>query len=621
MYRPQPYNLVLNLPRYSPPSSQGDAWICALAGAAFAGGVAYSVACLPLAGWHPHAWFFAIKYEFGQILLAAKNHIRPWFWPWKLALPVGAALPVAIVAGIASFRANYRPGFVQQSGHQVVRPEELFQGEKSGVQLGGAVMSRREECNGILLAAGQGGGKTVPLFHLLQQVWRRGERALILDGKPEFAASLPNLHGDGLGEKNTAESKTWLLALGDIRAARWAVGEDVTDRNTATRLATSLTSALSTKAGVDFWVEGGQVFITIAILMCIESFKRTWDLGDFMTTLHKLIVISPVELREIVRAYLPSQASLVTAEAEMTLAGFLANLGAALKPIDNLVRYEAMKDPKKTISITRWINSRDFLIVGTASTDLAASAAFANSIIELAAEKLLLRTDGDPDEPKDATWLFLDEFGAAGRCDLLRKQMVKFRSKCVRVVLGIQSLQQLIEEYGPQAAQIILGSIDTLILGRNRGGGSEGDGEWASAQLGDVIGRAWAPGTGGQNGQYDLVERDLVPASEFGRLGLQWARSWQRPWVKKDGSWSVRWPRVTKAQNVRLIAKSGVNVAELTVRFPVKPELREVFVTAELGVDSPTYGRVAPNLLALVAAIDAHKATQADEGKKSNAKK
>ena len=584
--QPPPY-AVLRLPYYSDPWRQPNAWTEAGVLAVLAGATAGALACLPLANYQPHHLWPAIKYEAGQLYDAWRYRVSPMTWPWQLALPFWTALVAGAAGARAGYLAGYMRGFVQRTGNLIVKPGKVYLGDRNGVTIGGATLSRQDETNGILVVAGQGGGKTVPISRMMRQAWQRGERALILDGKPEFAGSSPNLHGDGKGVLNSVGSKTWLLALSDTRAARWAVGEDVYDRATASRWATSLVSSLDTKNlnGGDFWIEGAQVFIETAILMCIESFGQKWGLGDFYATLRGLIALDPASLKAVVTGYLPGSAGIVTVEAEQTLAGFMSNLATAIKPIDTMVRFETLKSPKNTISIRRWLQSRDHLIIGSASTDMRASAAFANALIELAAEQLLLRPDADPNDSEAAAWLFLDEFGAAGKCNLLRKQMIKLRSKRVRVVIGIQSLQQLKEEYGPEAAQIILGSMDTLLLGRNRGGGDEGDGEWACAQLGMVGGLGWTqPSADGQWGSYQHVERDLVPATEFGRLGAVYDTAWRNGKFRQV------------VTGVRLILKSGVRAAELFIPVEDVPTLRPPIVTAELAVKTDLHGRVAGSL-------------------------
>lgn len=577
-------NLILRYPYFPPAQQQGAALFAAAGGGIAAGFATAALAVRPLLHWLPSEKA-ALLYELHESVALANHPAAILYSPLILTLPAIGTSAAIIAGSMLAYRAFRPRPLIVDHAIEIKPPRKLYAGDKNGVSIGEAVMSRQDETNGLLLVAGQGGGKTVPISALIEQSWERGERALILDGKPEFAGSAPNLHGDDKGDPSPVGAKTWLLALADTRAARWRVGEDVYDRATASRWAGSLVSVLDTKnqTGGDFWVEGAQVFIETAILMCIESFGTKWGLGDFYKTLMELISLTPELLKETVKGYLPGSAGIVTVEAEQTLAGFLSNLATAIRPIDTMVRFESLKSAENTISIRRWLKSRDHLIIGSASTNMRASAAFANGLIELAAEQLLLKPDASPNDSNAATWLFLDEFGAAGRCDLLRKQMVKLRSKRVRVVLGIQSLQQISEEYGEQAAQIILGSIDNVLIGRCRGGGKDGDAEWASAQLGKVIGRAWInPTTPQQIGQYEHIERELVPPTAFERLGAVYKRK--------------------KVVGVRLILKTSGKAAELFIPVKNRTPLRSPIKTAELKVSTPLHGRVAPSLLKIIAA-------------------
>ena len=86
----------------------------------------------------------------------------------------------------------------------------------TGVRIGGVELSRKREVAHILLVGLPGGGKTVIINNVLQQILDRGDRAIIHDPKGDFSSWLP-------------ESESVLLGPWDARSVAWDIATDISN--------------------------------------------------------------------------------------------------------------------------------------------------------------------------------------------------------------------------------------------------------------------------------------------------------------------------------------------------------------------------------------------------------
>lgn len=573
-------NRILRYPRFQAPTTQPLSntlgLMFGLISAVLAGG---AVLTIQTAGGHLSALPTA-AWIMGKGAVASLA-ITPDVWRWdpRIQFPLYAAIAAGLTGGGLVWSACYQGGVIWKGGARIVTASQLFTG-RGGIRLGKAQMSRRAETEHVLIQAGTGGGKTVPIKQIIGQVDDRRERALILDTKPEFIETARNFHGDGKGVKPGETRRTWLLALTDTRAAIWATGEDVRDEETAGAFTDSIMSSLdsSTVKGGDFWEEGAAVFVHTAVLMCIAGFGTKWSMGDFYTTVLELIDLPvPVQLL-MVKKFYRLGVTVVSEKAPETLQGLMGQLKPALKPVDLIAKYETQKKGNPTYSIRRWMQSRDHLIVGANSAYKEAGQAFANSIIEQACLAILARPGNrSPNDSDAATWFILDELGDAGRCKQLTAALVKIRSKGGRIVAGIQGESQVAEHYGDKIAKTWMNNFTTKIFGRMASGAGAGDAKAGSDMIGHADLDVWQPPSGDNSwGRYQRLSPApaLVPPEEMKRLGL--------------------FTRGGKPAGVRLIGHNGDRTAEIVVPIKEYPIYRVAEVTKPLSVPAPISGRAAP---------------------------
>lgn len=507
-----------------------------------------------------------------------------------IAIPITTAVIAVVTLSAMRFgyKAGFKPGIKQTRGKLIVPPSQLYVvaygKHNAGINIAGAPLTKRDETNGVMIVAGSGGGKTVIILDIIRQVWQRGERALILDAKPEFLSVIPEPQpGD--------ERRVVSLAYWSSDSAIWATGRDIVDEATAARFSTSIASSISTELlkGGSFWVEGAEILTRTATLACMAD-GPDWTLCDFYRTLDALLRLSFQDIRSIIRRFFPLGEAIISENAEEMTAGFLANVTTALKPIDLLSKWETALGPNAPrYSVTDFYDGRDFLVVSSACVNKTAGRVFANTFLDMALERLLARPNAaSPADAEAATWFVLDEIGDAGRLDALESGIVKLRSKGGRTVIGFQSIAQIAKTYDRQTAQIWRSSLKTLILAEQRGGGQDGDENWASDQVGEAEFELYELATTpGGYGQYIKRPMALVPPATFTRLGLVT-------------------DRLGRELGVRVIGVVNNRVSELWQPIVQYKEFRSVMTPIILKTPAPITGRISSGVQAAV-----RKATQA----------
>jgi hypothetical protein len=501
------------------------------------------------------------------------HHLTPAAGDWIGV--VGFMGIFVFIAVICGWDLGFETGRRQLSGREFVAPKELYlkprNSFQAGISVGGATLTKRDEANGCLIVAGSGGGKTVFLLDIIQQVWRRGERAIILDSKRDL---LPVIPKPGPGE----ERRVVNFAYWDQGSYVWATGRDIADETTAARFSTSITSQISTELvkGGDFWIEGAEVLVRTAVLACVAAGPE-WTITDFYVTLMTILRLPWRKIRAVVAEFFPLGETIISDQAEEMAAGFLANVTTALKPIDLLAKWQtAQGKTAPRYSITEFLEGQDFLVVSSACVNKPAGRVFANAFLDLAIERLLAQPDASgPGDAKAATWFILDEIGDAGRIEGLESGIVKLRSKGGRAFLAIQSVAQIQQTYSQNTAQVWRGSLQTLILSHQRGGGKDGDEKWAEDQVGEAVWELYEPPQNpGAFGTFVKKTMPLVRGADFSRMGLV---------TDKHGC----------ELGIRSVAVAGHNVTELWQPIVNYRRYRPLPARIILATPASIYGRIA----------------------------
>jgi Type IV secretion-system coupling protein DNA-binding domain len=389
---------------------------------------------------------------------------------YDLALPVGARLGCALAAGglaghfvfntmlsrqLARPAVQHVEGAKLLAGRSARRMLKLAWFEKydsvaDGVELVKDLMlPRRLEAEHILLLGGTGAGKTTILKHMIASAANKGDRMLLLDVKGDVTAFLP--------VKSFA-----LLSLEDDRSARWVPGLDFTTHNDADELAIELIAPTADPS----WSAGARQVLAAAIrLLQAEGRRdrRPWTWGN----LYNLVRRPIEELHALLAHFDPTAAGFIDITREATqkaaMSFYLVILSNILQPLRALAK---MGRSGRPLSIRRWMvgkDSRRALIVRQSQRLPEISASMARLILKVTADAAADRIVAVNPTP---VWFFLDELPQIGKAAAVPRLAAIGRSAGARLVVAIQSLSQLRDNYGDNAAAHLLDNLTTKIIGR-----------------------------------------------------------------------------------------------------------------------------------------------------------
>lgn len=387
-----------------------------------------------------------------------------------LALPVGARLGCALAAGgLAGHfvfntmlsRQLARPAVQHVEGASLLTGRaargmlkrawfEKYSSVADGVELlKGLLLPRQLESEHLLLLGGTGAGKTTILQHMIASAAGKGDRMLILDVKGDMTAFIPS--------ENFA-----LLSLEDDRSARWVPGLDFITHNDADELAIELIAPTSDPS----WSSGARQVLAAAIRLLQAEARRNrqpWTWSD----LYDLVRRPVEELYALLAPFDPTAAGFIDITREATqktaMSFYLVVLSNVLQPLRALA---SMGRNGRALSIRRWMAGKDprkALIVRQSQRLPDLSANMARLILKMAADAAADRAAAVNPTP---VWFFLDELPQIGKTAAVPRLAAIGRSAGARLVVSIQSLSQLRDNYGENAATHLLDNLSTKIIGR-----------------------------------------------------------------------------------------------------------------------------------------------------------
>jgi len=343
---------------------------------------------------------------------------------------------------------------------QLMTKKETPQGGKAGISLwGGQPFPFKRETQHLLGVGSPGSGKTQIIYPLVEQVYERGDKAIIWDIKGTFIQAFAGKEGVDL------------LAAWDKRSIAWSPGMDIRSQLDCQQVA-GIMFPPNPKDSQPFFLNSARQILE-AIFMYLDSQGNNWGWGDVWSILSR-------EKKEIA-------ALLATFEDGKALSNVIGGDSKATEDIystlighaQQTIRWYSKAWPKGNVSLRKWVHSDSrLLILGgiPERADLAQSTA--NISVELIVNEILSL----PDDPNRRIWLFLDELATLGKLTSLLNAFSLGRSKGLCVVAGIQDIGKLEHHYGPQLAKSIANTFSTMIVLRC----SDHDtAQWASKNLGE----------------------------------------------------------------------------------------------------------------------------------------
>ncbi len=355
-------------------------------------------------------------------------------------------------------------GWLRDSGHRL---SGIFARTRA-LRVGAIRIPLPLEPYHLLCAGSPGSGKSVALADCLETLRRRGDRVLVADCGGDFLSRFYR-PGDRL------------LNPVDERSVDWAPLAEMTAAWDAERLAQSLIPA---RGGADAeWHHYAQSLVAAVL-------ERLWESGTTSTgALVDILTCAPnADLARHVAGH-PAQ-TLFEEGAQRMLGSVRAIVGTYIAPY----RFLDPATDAGGFSVRRWAtgDAGGWLFLPYRDDQRAAMRPLLAAWIDLAVGALLSeRPDG-----RRRFWLVLDELGALGTIPVLADALTRGRKYGLACLAGVQSVHQLDEAYGSQAARILRSCFGSLLVLRTQEAGTA---EALSRELGEreIVVREWSHGRGG----------------------------------------------------------------------------------------------------------------------------
>ncbi|MCX6917625.1 MAG: type IV secretion system DNA-binding domain-containing protein [Verrucomicrobia bacterium] len=293
-----------------------------------------------------------------------------------------------------------------------------------------------------------GSGKTIAIQLLLQSIaprFRIGsptpEQLIIFDAKCD---TVPTLAALGLRPEDENVS---ILNPFDARSAVWSVSEAVQTPAMARALATLLVPE-EKNSTAPYFSNAARELVYDVVLALNHVAGTDWTLRDLLCALESRENIAAVTGR-CPRAGILAARIL---DDKQHSPGVLSTLATKLGPFEQVAAlWNTCKSGRK-FSIPDFLSRPGVLILGNDPVLRESFWPINAMLLKALANEILRR----PNTRQPRHWFVLDEFRAMERVDCIHDLLNRGRSKGAAVLLGIQSVEGLLEIYGENGANDIL---------------------------------------------------------------------------------------------------------------------------------------------------------------------
>jgi len=314
-----------------------------------------------------------------------------------------------------------------------------------------------------LISGTTGAGKSTFLIYLLKAIRARGDRAVVYDKKGEFVEMF---YRDGVDH---------ILNPADSRSHQWTPWEEMASPFDADWIAETLIPEDKSKGGDPFFRDSPRhVFSAALQKLYMDGFRS-------LTTLLRATAWSDLELLTELVAGTPAETHFSEGN-EKTLASIRSTLVNGVLPL-RLLKEE---NTKGFFSIRDWIAEGDepnaddsWLFLPVRESEIEIQKPLISTWIQAAAKGLMACGVNN-----DRTlWIVVDELPSLKNIPALSMLMAEGRGFGAAVVLGIQEINQLEEEFGKNTSKTILGLCSTQFHFRLNNADTA---EWVSKVLGEA---------------------------------------------------------------------------------------------------------------------------------------
>ena len=313
----------------------------------------------------------------------------------------------------------------------------------------------RAETQHSLVVGTTGTGKTALISDVVDQIRKRGDRAIIYDTKGCYL------------EWFYKKERDYILNPFDKRSEKWNLLKEIKKESHIKSIANAFIPEGKGSSGI--WNEAGRIAFSGVIEKLFHSNKNITNRGI-------ADLIMRQDIREIIKLLKGTYAqSIIDPKAPETAGGVLFTMSSYL---NNLKLMNSKKS--ESFSIKEWCkeSSNSFLFITSNQEALSEIVPLQTVWWEIVFNGLLTteRNTGQK------TWIILDEIGSLQGIPSLQETMSKTREYGCCFVLGMQDIGQLEEIYGPRQSRTISTLCNTRCVFRTP---DPYTASWLSKNIGD----------------------------------------------------------------------------------------------------------------------------------------
>ncbi|WP_345889442.1 type IV secretion system DNA-binding domain-containing protein [Shewanella algae] len=399
---------------------------------------------------------------------AAVNLLKSFGWAFSslfvLYLPIGVYLVVkAVKRGKEIKEDKYIRGAKLVSAEKV-KGEILEKHGVSDLTLGDFPLPTGFSKKHTLISGTTGAGKSTALTHLLKAIRARGDRAVVYDKKGEFVEMF---YRDGVDH---------ILNPADSRSHQWTPWEEMASPFDADWISETLLPSSNSNSGSEkFFTSAARAVVSAALQNLYLDGPKS------LLSLLRATAWNDLELLKELVAGTPA-ATYFNEDNERTLESIRSTIVDGVRPL-RLLKEE---NKKGFFSIRDWIAEGDepnaddsWLFLPVRESEIEIQKPLISTWIQAAAKGLMARGVNN----ERTLWIVVDELPSLKKIPALSMLMAEGRGFGAAVVLGIQEINQLEEEFGKNTSKTILGLCSTQLHFRLNNADTA---EWVSKVLGEA---------------------------------------------------------------------------------------------------------------------------------------
>ncbi|EPN7764761.1 type IV secretion system DNA-binding domain-containing protein [Vibrio cholerae] len=399
---------------------------------------------------------------------AAIKLLKSFGWAFSslfvLYLPIGVYLVVkAVKRGKEIKEDKYIRGAKLVSSEKL-KGEIVEKHGASDLTLGDFPLPTGFSKKHTLISGTTGAGKSTALTHLLKAIRARGDRAVVYDKKGEFVEMF---YRNGVDH---------ILNPADSRSHQWTPWEEMASPFDADWIAETLLPSSNSNSGSDkFFTSAARAVVSAALQNLYLDGPKS------LLSLLRATAWNDLELLKELVAGTPA-ATYFNEDNEQTLESIRSTVVDGVRPL-RLLKEE---NTKGFFSIRDWIAEGDeqgaddsWLFLPVRESEIEIQKPLISTWIQSVAKGLMACGVNN-----DRTlWIVVDELPSLKKIPALSMLMAEGRGFGAAVVLGIQEINQLEEEFGKNTSKTILGLCSTQLHFRLNNADTA---EWVSKVLGEA---------------------------------------------------------------------------------------------------------------------------------------